>query len=140
MDIEKLILSQLPGGLDKIIENTGVDRDTVSKIIKTGSEELVKEGIKTKGGLFENIEKNIIIKTITEKTGIDTNIVSKVIDFALPYIKEHVDGGKILSVIKGLSDGVGMDDVENIAGSILGGTGKKGGFLGGIFKTIFGKK
>ena len=149
MDIKSLILNQLPGGLDKIAESVGVDKDMVSKIMDTGVEEIVKEGSKTEGGLFDNIEEKVISKTIAEKSGLDEGIVSKVITFVLPYVKEHIDGKELMKIIGGLSDGFGMDDVKNIAGAIMnddeksstGSTNSKsGGFLGNILGGLFGKK
>ena len=143
MDIKSLILNQLPGGLDKIAEGAGVDSETVSKIMDAGIPEVIKNGQKTEGDLLDNLETSVLSKTIASKVGIDENIVSKVLSFALPYVKKNIDTKELSKIIGGLSDGFGMDDVENIAEAVLSNSGSKnskGGFLSGILGGLFGKK
>ncbi len=146
MDIKSLILNQLPGGLDKIVEGAGVDSETVSKIMDAGIPEVIKNGQKTQGDLLDNLETSVLSKTISDKVGIDEGTVSKVLSFALPFIKEHIDSQELMKIIGGLSDGFGMDDVQNIAGAIMNDSNSnnssksKGGFLGNILGGLFGKK
>ena len=148
MDIKSLIINQLPNGLGDIVEKTGVDKETIEKIMDSGAGEIVKNGSKTEGSLFENIEEEVVSEAVAQKSGVDKGTVSKVVAVALPYIKKHIDGEELTKIIKGFSDGFGMDDVQNIAGAIMNddsksgrkGNSKKGGFLGNILGGLFGGK
>jgi hypothetical protein len=150
MDIKNLILSQLPeNALDDLAEKVGVDNATVEKIIDAGIPEVIEQGSKTEGGLFDNLEESILSKSISEKTGLDEGTISKVLSFALPYIKDKIDSEELMKIIGGLSDGFGMDDIQNIAGAIMDTDekdnsekteNKTGGFLGNILGGLFGKK
>jgi hypothetical protein len=132
-----------------LAEKVGVDSSVVEKIMDAGIPEVVAQGSKTEGGLFDNLEETVLTKAIASKTGLEEGIISKVISFALPYIKERVDGKEMMDIVKGLSDGFGMDDIQNIAGAIMSDSkddkkssseNKSGGFLGNILGGLFGKK
>jgi uncharacterized protein YidB (DUF937 family) len=147
MDIKDLILSQLPeGAIGDLAQKAGVGEDVIGKIMDAGSDEITKNGLKTEGGLFENIEKEVVGGAIAEKTGLDKDMVSKVLDVALPFMKERIDGDELKKIIGGLSDGFGMDDIQNIAGAVFDENNKEksgsksGGFLGNILGGLFGKK
>jgi hypothetical protein len=148
MDIKSFILNQLPtDAVDKIAAKAGVKGDVIKKIMSAGSEEIVKEGVKTEGGLFDNLENTILSKTIASKTGLDEGIVSKVLKVALPYIKERIDGDELKKIIGGLADGFGMDDIQNIASAVLSGNDSQkekkssgSGLLGGLLGGLFGGK
>lgn len=149
MDIKRLILDQLPEGtIDMLAKKVGIDGATIDKIMEAGIPEVVKQGSKTEGGLFDNLEETVVSKSVSLKTGLDESTVTKVISVALPFIKERVDGEELMKIIEGFSDGFGMDDVENIAEVILGEDNKRetkteeklGGFLKNILGGFFGKK
>ena len=146
MDIKNLIMGQLPNGIiDSLEEKTGVDKNTIDKIIDAGLPEVVDHGLKTEGGLFDNIAEDIVTKKIKEKTGLDEGTISKVLSFVIPFVKEHIDGNEMKKIIGGLSNGIGMDDLENVAGAILNNgsskeNSKSGGFLGNILGGLFGGK
>lgn len=154
MDIKNLILSNMPeGSMDELVKMTGVDTDTVDKIMDAGMPEVIEQGMKTEGGLFDNLENKIITAAVVEKTGLDEGVVASVLDKILPFIKERIDSKELMTIIGGLSNGFGMDDIQNIAGAVMSGNDskkenqdisgvedKKTGFLGGILGGLFEKK
>ena len=148
-DVKSLILNQLPEGvIGDLAKSIGSDNDTVEKVIGEGIPEIVKEGQKTEGGLFDNLQNTVISKTVASKTGVDEGLVSSIIEKVLPLLKEYIDGKELMKIIGGLSDGFDMDDVQNIAGAIFNNDDKKssskqeksGGFLGNILGGLFGGK
>ena len=82
-----------------------------------------------------------IASKVAEKFGISSSIVKTVLEKVLPYILNAIKGGKItpsmLTAAAGLADGVGLDDVQNIAGAVIG---KKAGGVMGMLGGLFGKK
>ncbi len=149
MDIQSLIFNRLPGGLDKIISSTGVEKKDVEKIMKVGVPEIVKEGQKSEGDLFDNLSETVLTKTIADKTGLGEEMVQKVISFVLPLIRENIDSAEMMKIIGGLSDGFGIDDLKNIAEAVFNnddnkkeskGDEKKSGMLKKILGSFWGKK
>jgi len=150
MDIKSLILNQLPeGAIGDLAKKVGVDEDVIGKIMDAGSDEIVKEGVKTEGGLFDNLENEVLSDAISKKSGVDKGMVSSVLTVALPFLKKRIDGDELKKILGGLSDGFGMDDIQNIAGAVMSdskGDGNKkeekksGGFLGSILGGFLGGK
>jgi len=150
MDIEKLILNQLPTEtIDEIVSKVGVDKGTIKKIISGGSEEIIKNGTKTAGDLFDNLEITTLSKSISEKINVDKDTVSKVLLEIIPFLKKYVNTSELMKIVGGLSDGFGIDDIENIAGAILDNNNNgeknnsqksKKNILGNILGGLFGKK
>ena len=149
------------GALESIAGEAGIDADSVTGILKEAAPSVLGSVAKSAEGDSSFVDKALgmvsgggdgvlsmlmgsqivnLIAPIAKKFGISSSIVTMVVSKALPFVLEQMKSGKItpemLKAAAGLADGVGLDDVQNIAGAVLG---KKGGIMGTI-GGLFGKK
>jgi hypothetical protein len=163
MDITKLMGELVPAdALGSIASSAGIDASMVGDIVQAAAPvvlggvaknaqddgSFLDKALDMVGGNTDTLlgkvlgsQVEAVLNPIAEKFGIGSNVVKMVVAQILPYILKAVKSGSInadmLTAAAGLADGVGMDDVQNIAGAVLGK--KKGGVLG-MLGGMFGKE
>ena len=144
-NIENIILNNFLEGIEDIVKKTGIDKNIVKKVIEDSVPEIIKNGKKTDGGLFDNLNETEISKKISKKNNIDHKETVGIINIAIKFIGDKIDGQEAKKILNGLSDGIGIDDVENIASALLTkknlGEGKSKNekkFVGGLLGDILG--